>query len=263
MKARGWMRNVFLFGAVLLLAHPAAVIADTMILQVTSTDAFEMMGQKVPAKVDTSATWLAEGKARMDQGDTATVIMLFDKNVVYMIDHSKKSYAEMSLDALGDITKMMGIDENDEEGKAQLEMMKGMMSMMQMKVTVKATDETRKIRDWNCKKYIVSASMGMGKVETETWATEDAKIDFDTFREISQAFKGFLPGYKEVLEEMKKIKGFPVMSTAKVDMMGTQIQNVSEVIEVADKAAPAGTYELPEGYKKTEGMPPGMPGIKR
>lgn len=262
MRAKGWMGSVILFGALLLLAFPAMVIADTVIKQVTSADAFEMMGQKVPARTDTSTTWLTTGMSRMDQGDTATVIMLMEENLVYMIDHNKKSYVEMPLDALGDVEKMMGIDENDEEDKAQLEMMKGMMSMMQMKVTVKPTEETQKIKDWNCTKYLVSTKMGMGSVESEIWATEDPKIDFEMFLEISQSFKAMFPGFKEVLEEMKKIKGIAVMTDATVDMMGAKVHSTTEVIEIAEKSAPEGTYEVPKGYEKTEGVP-GMPGMKR
>jgi hypothetical protein len=262
MKARGWRGNVILFGTLLLFVLPGVVLADTMIKQTTSVDAFEMMGQKVPARADTSATWLAKGKARMDQGDTATVIMLMEKNVLYMIDHNKKSYAEMPLDALGDMEKMMGIDESDEEAKAQLEMMKGMMSMMQMKVTVKPTEETQKIRDWDCTKYLVSTKMGMGSVESEIWATEDAKVDFDMFLEISQSFKAMFPGYKEAVEEMKKVKGIAVKTDATVDMMGAKVHSMTEVIEIAEKNAPAGTFAVPEGYEKTEGTP-GMPGMKK
>jgi hypothetical protein len=262
MKAKGWMGRIILFATLLLLVLPAMVIADTMIKQATSTDAFEMMGQKVPARTDTSVTWLTKGMSRMDQGDTATVIMLMEKNLVYMIDHNQKSYMEMPLDALGNIEKMMGIDENDEEGKAQLEMMKGMMSMMQMKVTVNPTEETEKIRDWNCTKYLVSTKMGMGSVESEIWATEDPELDFEMFLEISQSFKAMFPGFKEVLEEMKKIKGIAVMTDATVDMMGTKVHSTTEVIEIAEKSAPEGTYNVPKGYEKTEGMP-GLPGMKK
>ena len=56
----------------------------------------------------------------MNEGDTASVIMLSDKNIIYMIDHKTKTYAEMPMDALGDLTKMFG---TNEEAKQQIDLL--------------------------------------------------------------------------------------------------------------------------------------------
>lgn len=255
MKAKGWTVLTVL---VMLLALPMLVSADTMIKQVNERGAFEMMGQKVPAGSDTSTVWLGKGMSRMDEGDTASVIIITEKNVIYMIDHKTKSYAEVPLDALGDLSKMVG---DDEEAKKQIEAMKPMMEMMRMKVTVTPTEETQKIGDWNCTKYNVKMTMGMGGgSDIELWATEDAKIDYAAFMELTNSFKGMMPGYAEMIEEMKKIKGIPIKTLNKMNIMGTEATSVMQIFEIKDMAAPAGTYELPKEYTKTE---MGMPGMGR
>ena len=252
MKARGW---TVLTVMILMIAFPILANADTMIKQVGERGAFEAMGQKNPATSDTSIIWLGEGKSAMNQGDTAAVVTLYDKNVIYMIDHQKKTYAEVALDALGDMEKMMG---GGEEAKKQMEAMKPMMEMMRMKATVTPTEETMKIGDWNCKKYDVKISMGMGGADMEIWSTKDAKIDYQKVADLTNSFKAMLPGFDEYVEEMKKVEGLAIKTVHKVNMMNVEIESTNTIIEIKEMDAPAGTYALPEGYKKTDMMMPGM-----
>ena len=58
------------------------------------------------------------------------------------------------------------------------------------------------------------------------------------------------PGLDKMLEEMKKIKGLIVLSTGTTSMMGTDVKTTQELLEVSEKMAPAGTYNIPTGYKK-------------
>ena len=89
-----------------------------------------------------------------------------------------------------------------------------MMEMMRMTVTVTPTEETQKIGDWNCTKYNVKMTMGMGGAsDIEMWATEDAKIDYSAFMELTNSFKGMMPGYEQMMEEMKKVKGIPIKTS--------------------------------------------------
>jgi len=252
MKAKGWTVLAVL---ILMLAFPMLVNADTMIKQVGKRGAFEAMGQKNPATSDTSIIWLGENKSAMNQGDTASVITLYDKNVIYMIDHVKKSYVEVALDALGDMEKMMG---GGEEAKKQMEAMKPMMDMMKMNATVTPSDQTMKIGDWNCKKYDVKIAMGMGGADMEIWATKDAKVDFEKVADLTNSFKAMLPGFDQYITEMKKVEGLAIKTVHKVNMMNVEIQSTNTIIEIKDMDAPAGTYDLPKDYKKTEMTMPGM-----
>lgn len=257
MKAKSWSGSVALLTAVMFLAFPALVSADMMIREATATDAFEMMGQKVPAAADTSVTWLSEKRARKDMGDTASIIILVDKNVMYTLNHPAKTYLEIPLDAFGDLSKLMSASGDEEQAAAAETVMKGMMAQMQLKVTVTPTEETKKIQKWNCKKYTVDTKMGMATVKSEIWATEDVKVDYETLQKIGSAFMAPMPGAKEALEEMKKIKGLTIHSAGTANMMGAQVTTTTEVLEVSEKSAPAGIFDLPEDYKKQEGVIPG------
>lgn len=228
--------------------------ADTFMKQLVKTDAFEVMGQKQPANVDTSIMWMSDDKAYMLK-DKNAYIMRADKGVVYLIDDKDKTYSEMSVDIFGEIKKAIG--EDNENAEMVPEMMKSIMGTM--KVTVTPTEETMKIGDWNAKKYDVVTSIAMGTTNSEIWASEDIKVNYKVFHAISNAFMAPMPGFDEMMKEMEKIKGMQVKSITQAEMMGAKVKSTSELLECSEKTAPAGIYDIPEGYKKVEMqmMPPG------
>jgi hypothetical protein len=120
---------------------------------------------------------------------------------------------------------------------------------MKPSVSVTATGETQKIKNWNCKKYNMTMSMMGTKSTGEIWATEDIKIDYDLYRNLTYSIMGQTPGVEDMMKEMSKVKGIVVQSTSTVSMMGTDVKSSQELMEVSDQSAPAGTYEVPNGYK--------------
>ncbi len=241
-----------------LLMMPGTTRADTFIKQVTHTDAFEVMGQKQAAKDDTSSIWMAKDKACMSGSDNKSSILRADKGIMYFIDHEKKTYSEMPIEALGDIKKMAGL-EDDEEAAQAAEMMQGMAAgMMSMKVTVTPTDEKKKIKDWSTKKYIIEVKMPMGSTKSELWASEDIQIDYNMFYALTNALMAKMPGFQEALEEMKKVKGLTVLSVDEAQVMGTTVKTTTTLLEHADKSAPAGIFDIPKDYKKVQMMQMGQ-----
>ena len=228
--------------------------ADIFMKQKVHTDAMKVMGQSQPAKDSTMSIWLAENKARMDQDAGTSSLLLIDLKLLYMIDHNKKQYAEMPLD----FDKMMqgaaGDDPKAAEAMARMPgFMKNMMGGMSAKVT--ETNETKTINGWKCRKYLIEMNMGMaGTMNAESWATEDIKLDYTKVFAASNAMMAAMPGFDKIIEEMKKIKGVVAYQTAKTKVMGAEVGSTTELIEAGDKSAPAGTYELPAGYKKVKGI---------
>jgi hypothetical protein len=236
--------------------------ADIYMKQKTHTDEFKMMGQTQPAKDDIMVFWLAENKARTDQeaGNT-TSILSGEKKILYMIDHNKKTYAEMplDLDKMFDEAAAAGAGDDPEMAEAKKKMpgfmknlMKGAMGGMSAKVT--ETGETKKIGSWNCRKYLVEMDMGMGKSVAEAWATEDLKIDYSLYFTSANAMLANQPGFDKIVKEMQKVKGVIVYQTSTVKMMGSEVTSTTELLECADKDAPAGNYDVPAGYKKVKGF---------
>ena len=63
-----------------------------------------------------------------------------------------------------------------------------------------------------------------------------------------------MPGFEKIIQEMKKVKGVIVYQTATVKMMGAEVTSTTEVLECADKTSPAGTCDIPAGYKKVKSI---------
>ncbi|MCK4858156.1 MAG: DUF4412 domain-containing protein [candidate division Zixibacteria bacterium] len=242
------------FVGVLLLVLPALLQADVFYKMQIKTDAYEIMGQKHPAEEHVVSVWLAKGKAYMDM-DTAAVLVDGEKEIMYMINHSNKSYLEMPMGGPAEMAEAMGAEGDEDQTAAMKEMMKNMAGTM--KFTVTPTDESKKIGEYKCKKYLGDLNAMMAVVKMEIWATEDIDIDMSLYYQMSSAAMDSFPGYEKLLKEWEKIKRFPVLTTNTTEVVGTTQKTTSELIELTEKDAPKGTYDLPKGYKKTE-----MPGGK-
>jgi hypothetical protein len=252
MRFKKSLRAFGLFLVVACVVVPLAVQADVYIKQKNHTDAFSMMGQSQPAKDDLFVTWMSKDKARMDHGEDTSIIIRMDKKVMYMINHAEMKYTEMPIDSKGDIfsSAIASSDLSDEEQAQAKKMMEGFAKMMKPKVSVTETGETQKIKSWNCKKYNMTMSMMGATTKSETWASEDIKIDYELYRSLTFSLMGQTPGIEDMMKEMEKIKGIVVLSTGTMSMMGTDVKSTQELLEVAEKSAPGGTYEVPDGYKK-------------
>jgi hypothetical protein len=246
----------FVFGAV-------QARADVYMKQKMHTDSFKMMGQTQPEKDEIMVFWMGENRARTDMEAGNSSILLADKKILILIDHGKKQYSEMPLDfdKMFDEAAASAAGEDPEKAEAMKKMpgfmknmMKGMMGNMSAKVT--DTGETKKIGDWNCRKYLIEMDMGMGigKSEAEAWATEDLKVNPVMAFTMANAMVAGQPGFDKIVKEMQKVKGVIVYQTASVKVMGAAVTSTTEVLECTEKAAPAGNYDVPAGYKKVKSM---------
>jgi hypothetical protein len=243
-----------LFAFITLSIIPVMLHADFYIQQKRHTDAFEVMGKTEPAKDEMSVMWMSGDRGRIDTGEDHSMIIRLDKNIMYGLDHTRMQYTEMPFGSLDDIVShslaQSGMS-GEEQAEAQ-KVMKGFMGMMKIEAEVTETDEKKNIKGWNCRKYIMKTKMmGMGGT-SEIWATEEIKINYDLYRSLGAAFLAKQPGAEKLFEEMKKIKGIPIMTVSTSSAMGTEVKSTEELIEAKEKSAPAGLYDIPEGYKKVK-----------
>jgi hypothetical protein len=172
---------------------------------------------------------------------------------MYLLNHSQKTYVEMPVGAIGDmLTGALDKEGMSAEEKEQAKQM--MMKGMQMEATVTPTAEKKEISGYKCMLYKLQIKMPMGTAASDIWATEDIKIDPTMYQTLTNAMMAKMPGFDSLLKEVKKIKGIPVLTTSTMTMMQTPVKTTQELLEAKEKAAPAGTYEIPEGYKKTQGF---------
>jgi len=250
-----WQLRVFCvcLGFALLLAFSSVANAELYMKQKRHTD--ETKGQ--PAKDEITITWLGQDRGRMDHDQDKSTIVLLDKNVIISLDHTKMTYTEMPIGEWEksieeSVNKEAKTDEDKEGAKKALGFLKGLKSLVKFETKVTETKETKRIKEWNCRKYILKANMAMVKTTSEIWATEDIKVDPNLYRKISNAMLAGLPGMQESLKEMEKIRGVMVYSESTGSAMGTNVKSTEELLEIGDKAAPAGAYEIPKGYAKAK-----------
>ncbi len=118
---------------------------------------------------ETSKTYVAHDKMKVVSSDPQGADMILDPvgGDMTFLNNAEKEYYQINAKGLM-------------EGMSQpgMEQMRTMME--QTKVTVEPTDETKKINDWNCRKYKVTKT-GMIEVEQEIWATEDVALDLKRY----------------------------------------------------------------------------------
>jgi hypothetical protein len=219
---------------------PLLANADHVIKGKKHTDAISVMGRSEPAKDEEMTTWLGKDKMRQDVGEATTLIRL-DKNKMYMINHSDKTYSEMDLPF--NLEEMLPAEA------------KQMMDTMDISSSINDTGETQTINNWKCKKYLVEISVSMMGMEMpinmNMWTSKDLGVDLNEFKELYTKTLEMNPMLKDFIPDFEKIEGYPVLTEFSMDMMGAQQKYKEEVISVEKIGAPAGTYDLPEGYTKT------------
>jgi hypothetical protein len=119
-------------------------------------------------------------------------------------------------------------------------------------VQVQKTAETREIIGYTCTKYVLS----MGEKFKETlWVTPEVKMPVTYYdaSKMSYAMMGPMAGrFERMLDEMKKIDGFPLATDVDMTMMGMDASSRTEVTEISKTDIPADTFAVPAGYKKTK-----------
>lgn len=252
MKLRKSFKGFGLFFILICVVVPLVLQADVYIKQKSHTDAYKVMGKTQPAKDEIIVMWMGKDKGRINQGEETSTIIRLDKNIMYIIDHTKKTYTEMPFSALSDIIsssiEKSGLSE-EEKGQAK-KFMGFAKGMMKVEAKVTETGEEKKIKGWNCRKYIMKMKIMMMASTSEIWATEDIKINYDLFRTLGFSIMAKQPGFEKVYEEMKKIKGISVLTTSTSSVMGAEVKSAQELVEVKEAKAPSGFYEIPNGYKK-------------
>lgn len=243
------LTRIGIFMILLLVIVSSLAQADVYMKQKRHSDGMKVMGQQKPAEDVVEKIWITDKGFRSDNPQSS-MIMLLDKKVMIMINHKEKSYTEMPMN-MGDMMSKKSKDMDAEDRAAFQKMMKG---MMKMEVSVQPTGEKKKIKGWNCKKYIMTLTTFMGPFSNEIWATEDLKMDMDLYAKFSSSMMAAMPGMKnaadQMMKEMKKIKGVQVLNISTMNIMNQTTKSTTELLDFKKGKAPSGIFIVPSGYKK-------------
>jgi hypothetical protein len=228
--------------------------ADVFLKHRKTTPAYQIMGQGVPAKEVTATTWIGTEKARFDDGENMSTILDTKSKKMTILNHGEKTYMIMPLDEKTSLLDSAIDRQAKDAGEAAKtkEFMGGMMGAMNIQVTVTPTAEEKKIDKWDCTRYEMKMTMAMGSSQSELWATEQIKIDAGQFNRLRNAPMANQPGFEQLAKEFAKIKGVPVLTITTARVMNTDVKTTEQLVEYGERAAPAGTYDVPKGYKEQE-----------
>jgi hypothetical protein len=182
--------------------------------------------------------WVAGDKLRRDEEDQSMILRL-DKNRLYVLDHEDKTYSELALPI--DLRKMMP--------PGSEAMADQVANGMKLTVQVTPRDEARKVNQWNAKRYDVAIQSAMGmKIATTMWVSKEVE-GFPPLNRLAATLAALQPGAAAWARELEKIDGYPVLQESTVDALGAKFGTREELQAVETKAAPAGAFEPPAGYK--------------
>ncbi len=232
----------FIVGLCLVALMAVAASADFYIKTKNHTDAMSMMGQTTPAQDYIIEMWLGDDIFAMTGAGLSGIIDL-KKNLAYLIIPDSKAYVESPLPL--DMNKLM-----------PPEVASMMGGGMKATITVKPNGQTKTVGSWPCTGYdadmTITMMMMTMNMKMAIWASE--KVPFDLSKYMEKFYGPQLAMTMQLdpagLAEMKKIKGYPILTETSGEVMGSKVRSTQEVIEISKKTPPPGTYSVPEGFKK-------------
>ena len=221
--------------ALLALIASPAFAADVLVKIKTHSDPISVGGQTQPGRDAVADQWYAPGKTAQSSGDSGFIVDL-DKNMAYMINHRDKSYVALPLPI--DIVKVLPPEVAQQA------------AMMQMTATVAPTSETRTVLSLPCTGWDVALTMMGMPMKMRVWTSTG--VPAALLAHSAKVTPAFIQGQMrltgESVKEFAKITGFQLATEMTADVMGARMRTTTEVIEIVEKPAPAGTFEPPAGY---------------
>jgi hypothetical protein len=132
-----------------------------------------------------------------------------------------------------------------------------LLQRIQFQMAVTPTNETKKIKNRMCKKYIVEnwtmdAGARKGEVKRIVWLTTAVPFNLDLYWDVVTHILKLVNDDEAFFTELDKIKGLSMESESIRTLQGTSVTTHQEVVEITEKTAPAGIYSVPNGYAKQE-----------
>jgi hypothetical protein len=231
------MKTLSVLVVACVLAVPAWA-TETLITKRKITDTITAKGMEKPLEIQTELTWLGKDRLRVDVGNWTTLVRS-DLGKLYQINHDAKSYSVVDLPF--DLKKYI----TPEEAK------KAEDAVAKVTVTVTPTTETKKIKDWNATKYVMTLNVPKRGVFTEQiWAVNDVGFDTKAWFEMMSVRMSLQPVGALMAAEQKKIVGMPVFIERSQVLGKNSFTGRDEVLSIECKEAPAGTFDLPKDYKE-------------
>lgn len=197
-----------------------------------------------------SKIWVGEEKFRSETGDEIIIARL-DKGVFWMISARDKTYSEVDVDMMRQLSgmamMMLGVL-TDEKGNI----------LVPDDLYVK-TGREKKVGEWSTYEIALNDKYaGDGFVQKlSMWVSPDINAPKNLYSNMMRMFIGGFKGEgKKLIKFWEEMDGFPVLTEIESMMMNstTLIMKV-DAVDISPRL-----YELPEGYKQVESPFQGLEG---
>ena len=208
-------------------------------------------------------SYLAPDHIRVSQPEGGEVIVDAATGTMTMIDNKKKQYWVMTREDWDAMTKQLSEAMNSPQmqnlpPEVQEKMQALMGSMMTVKVT--KTGSSRKVAGYNCDEFLVTIG-SMSK--TTECVTNDIKLpeqSWARYREFQDRLKSMMgamggpmaKNMSAMMEEFRKVKGFPIASNTTVSIMGRTSTSTSELQSVKEGPIDPSVWQVPAGYTRVD-----------
>lgn len=205
------------------------------------------MGQE---REGTSTVYFSGTMVRQNGSDGSDFLLYFDERKFVTIDHSKKTYSELTFDELEQkLNELSAKAENldNPQARAMLEKMLGGAKLGEVSVTKKGPGG--EVAGFDTEKYTIIVA----PLNIEVWAAPELEVPevyYDSLKLRAPPNPMFDMG--KMFDAMKQIDGMSLKTQTSFSMMGQSSTSVSEVTKVEEGAIPASTFEIPADYRKTD-----------
>jgi hypothetical protein len=244
---------------------PAVLAASALALGAAAED-LTIVSKVTPAQgaPKTATSYLSDTHYRHSDGEHDTIVD-FQSGLVTSIDHAKKQYYETTREQLAAMAaqaneRMKQMQEQAKQNPQVAAMMEKMTGGPLGDVTVQKGTGQKKLAGYACDEYILS----MGEsVKLDMWVTAELQPPVGMYEARKDVFQGGGPlgeRFSKMMEEMKKVKGYPLGETMSFKMGPMQRTTTTEATEVKKGPIAAAAFEVPAGYSKVaapSGRPPG------
>ena len=207
----------------------------------------------------TSTSYLASDHVRMAQDGGHEIIIDLKTGVMTTLDGAKKTYYTTTKQDMEQFAAKMQEKMNDPEMKKGMEMMGKMSEGMAGSIDVKKTGESRTVAGFHCDEWVITMNTFTTMKECVTSELQYPARAFEAYKDYSESMKKMMSGFgpmaksgAELAEKMKALKGYPVATSMKMDVMGRKTTSETEVTEVRKGPIPASAWEIPAGYTRIE-----------
>ncbi len=221
------------------------------------------MPMQPPKATENEKVFYQPGKFKvMNMTTDQDMILRFDKELSWTINHKDKSYTEITFAQMQEGMNSMRsamkehMKDMDPEQRKEMEKMMGKNlgkmfggeeSLFEM--TVKRTGKSKTILGYNCEQVFLNLD---DEPMMELWVTDKLSMGSE-FIEVYEKL-GLVKG--KLSEEAKKIKGIPLANKMTVDTGMGKMESETTVTKVEKTSIAGSEFEVPKGYtKKASGMP--------